>query len=217
VQGLTKTYREAGSETVVLRDTGLQLRRGSSTSLMGVSGSGKSTLLTLIAGLIRPDAGRIEVDGEEVTGLDQGGLARLRAHRVGVVLQGGNLVPFLTAAENVELALTLGGHRPKPRAVVDLLTELGLAHRAGHLPRRLSGGEAQRASVAVALANRPLLLLADEVTGELDADTAEQVMDLILQACRERGLTVLFATHSRELAARADTRLRLDRGAVRPA
>jgi len=213
------TYLEAGTRTPVLRDADLQLPRGRTTSLVGVSGSGKSTLLSLIAGLIRPDSGRIEVDGEEITGLDQGRLAGLRADRIGVVLQSGNLIPFLTAAENVELALTLGGSssRGLGRIARELLAELGVVHRADHLPRRLSGGEAQRTSVAVALANRPMLLLADEVTGELDADSAERVIELILAACRVRGLTVLFATHSGELAARADTRLQLIEGQVRSA
>jgi len=215
-------YREAGVETTVLQDVGLQVHRGESASLVGVSGSGKSTLLALIAGLMRPDAGRIVVDGHEVTRLDQASLAALRADRIGVVLQNGNLVPFLTATENVALALTLGVRRARSRkararAARDLLAELGMADRADHLPRRLSGGEAQRVSVAVALANEPALLLADEVTGELDATTAEQVMDLILAACDQRGLSVLFATHSRELAARASVRLRLTKGEVRPA
>jgi putative ABC transport system ATP-binding protein len=217
VESVSKTYREGTSETVVLNGTTLDLPRGETTSLVGVSGSGKSTLLALIAGLMRPESGTIVLDGQDVTRLDEVSLARLRARRIGVVMQSGNLIPFLTAVENVELAITLaGGRRPEPTAR-DLLGELGLGTRLNHLPRRLSGGEAQRVSVAVALANQPDLLLADEVTGELDAASAEQVIEVILDAWRERGLTVLFVTHSPELASRAQHRLRLADGRVRPA
>lgn len=213
--GVTMTYREAGAETVVLRDTGFSVPRGAAVSLEGVSGSGKSTLLSLVAGLLRPDAGRVVVDGLDLAAVDGSGLAELRARRVGVVLQSGNLVPFLTAAENVELACRFGGGDRV--AALGLLAELGLAERADHLPRRLSGGEAQRAAVAVALANDPAVLLADEATGELDAGTAEQVMTLLLGLCRRRGTTVLFATHDPEHAARADLRLVVAQGEVRPA
>jgi putative ABC transport system ATP-binding protein len=143
--------------------------------------------------------------------------AALRARRIGIVLQRGNLVPFLTAVENVELAVRLaGGARPTHRAR-QLLAELGLADRADHRPQQLSGGESQRVAVAVALANEPDLLLADEVTGELDSGHAEQVLSIIFDAWRQRGLTVMFVTHSAEHAARADRRLRLTDGAVLPA
>ncbi len=145
--------------------------------------------------------------------------ARLRAERIGFVLQSGNLIPFLTAGENVELAMQLRGgqqgrRRDRPARTRALLAELGLAGRVDHLPRQLSGGEAQRVSVAMALANEPDLLLADEVTGELDSTTADQVMAVIFDAWRARGLTVLFVTHSRELAARADRQCRLVDGVV---
>jgi putative ABC transport system ATP-binding protein len=217
VDGVSKTYGEAGVETVVLKSTSLDLSRGETTSLVGVSGSGKSTLLGLIAGLTRPEAGSIAIDGQDLAGLDDTTRARLRAQRIGVVLQSGNLVPFLTAVENVELAIKLAGGGRPGRAARDLLSEFGLARRLHHLPRRLSGGEAQRASVAVALANEPDLLLADEVTGELDGASAEQVVGIIFEAWRERGLTVLYVTHNHELAARAQRRLRLADGEVRPA
>jgi putative ABC transport system ATP-binding protein len=217
VEGVAKRYGEAGAETVVLTNASLELARGETTSLVGVSGSGKSTLLGLIAGLMQPDSGRIVIDGQDITRLDDPGRARLRARRVGVVLQSGNLIPFLTAVENVELAIRLVGGSRAARGARDLLSELGLAGRLHHLPRRLSGGEAQRVAAAVALANQPDLLLADEVTGELDTQSAEQVMTVILDAWRERGLTVLFVTHSRELAAQAQRRLRLVDGEVRPA
>jgi putative ABC transport system ATP-binding protein len=211
---LSKTYREGAVETEVLRSVGFELGRGETTSLTGVSGSGKSTLISLLAGLMLPDAGRIVFDGEDISGLDEAERARLRARRVGIVLQSGNLIPFLTAVENVELAIDLaGGDRAGARAR-ELLSELGLSRRLNHLPHRMSGGEAQRVSVAMALANEPDLLLADEVTGELDSSSAEQVMSVILDAWRERGLTVLFVTHSPELAGRAQRRLHLEDGKV---
>src|ERR1700750_2434624 len=160
VEGVAKRYGEAGggAETVGLTNASLELARGETTSLVGVSGSGKSTLLGLIAGLMKPDSGRIVIDSQDITRLDDPGRARLRARRVGVVLQSGNLIPFLTAVENVELAIRLAGGSRAARGARDLLSELGLAGRLHHLPRRLSGGEAQRVAVAVALANQPDLL-----------------------------------------------------------
>ena len=214
VDEVSKTYREAAAVTPVLHAASLELASGETTSLVGVSGSGKSTLLGLIAGLMLPESGRVVFDGQDITDLDDTARARLRSRRIGIVLQSGNLIPFLTAAENVELAIQLGGGGRAPARATELLSELGLAGRRHHLPRRMSGGEAQRVSVAVALANEPDLLLADEVTGELDSANAEQVMEVISDASRERGLTVLFVTHSDELAARAPRRLRLVDGRV---
>jgi len=215
VNEVSKSYREGAVETRVLRAASLELARGASTSLAGVSGSGKSTLISLLAGLLVPESGQIVIDGQDITGLDDVSRARLRARRIGVVLQSGNLIPFLTAEENVRLAIELAhGDRAAARAR-ELLSEVGLARRLDHLPRRMSGGEAQRASVAMALANQPDLLLADEVTAELDSASAERVMEVIFDSSRERGLTVLFVTHSSELAARAQRRLRIADGKVR--
>jgi putative ABC transport system ATP-binding protein len=217
VDEVSKTYRNGADATAVLRAASLELARGETTSLTGVSGSGKSTLIALLAGLLVPESGRVLFDGRDITDLDDHARALLRARRIGLVLQSGNLIPFLTARENVEMAIELaGGGRATERAG-ELLSEFGLAHRVDHQPRRMSGGEAQRVSLAMALANEPDLLLADEVTGELDSSTAEQVMDVILGAWRDRGLTVLFVTHSGELAARAQRRLHLADGEVRPA
>jgi putative ABC transport system ATP-binding protein len=215
LEGVSKTYREGALHRSVLREVSVELPRGEVTSLTGVSGSGKSTLISLLAGLMVPDAGRVIFAGEEITELDDVGRARLRAKRVGVVLQSGNLIPFLTALQNVELAMQLGHEDAGGKRAEDLLSELGLGDRLHHLPRRLSGGEAQRVSVAVAMANQPDLLLADEVTGQLDSANAEQVMGVILDAQRRLGLTVLFVTHNRELAARAERRLILEDGQVR--
>lgn len=215
LEDVSLTYEEGSRTRPVLRETSLELHRGELASLVGVSGSGKSTLISLLAGLIVPTAGRVHFDGDELTALDEAGRAGLRARRVGVVLQSGNLIPFLTAVQNVELALELAGadrRRDRARA---LLVELGLGDRLHHLPRRMSGGEGQRVAVAVALANRPELLLADEVTGQLDSASADLVMDVIGDAWRRHGLTVLFVTHNGELAERAGRRLILEDGQVR--
>jgi predicted ABC-type transport system involved in lysophospholipase L1 biosynthesis ATPase subunit len=216
VDEVSKSFREGENKTDVLRGVGLELARGETTSLVGRSGSGKSTLIALLAGLLLPVAGTVAFDGCDVAALGDAGRAQLRASRIGVVLQRDNLIPFLSACENVELAMTIaGGQRARARARArDLLSELGLGQRLHHRPSALSGGESQRVAVAVALANEPDLLLADEVTGELDSTTAEQVMGVIHEAWRERGLSVLYVTHSDELAARAEHRLGLSDGAV---
>jgi putative ABC transport system ATP-binding protein len=215
LEEVSKTYREGSVDRPVLRGASVELPRGEMTSLIGVSGSGKSTLISLLAGLMLPDSGRVVFDGEELTDLDDVARARLRAGRIGVVLQSGNLIPFLTALQNVELAIEFAGGDRTGRRAEDLLSELGVGDRLHHLPRRISGGEAQRVSVAMALANQPDLLLADEVTGQLDSANAEQVMDVIFDAWKRLGLTVLFVTHNRELASRAVRCLVLEDGEVR--
>ncbi|HEX6785731.1 MAG TPA: ABC transporter ATP-binding protein [Acidimicrobiales bacterium] len=220
VDTVSKAYRVGDVDTPVLEGVSFDLGRGQTTSLVGASGSGKSTLLGLLAGLLRPGEGTIAFEGQDMAAMDDSERAALRARRIGIVLQRGNLVPFLTAAENVELAVRLAGgpeRRRRGRRARNLLAELGVGDRADHRPHQLSGGETQRVAVALALANDPDLLLADEVTGELDSAHAEQVLDVIFEAWRERGLTVLFVTHSREQAARADHRLQLSGGLVHAA
>jgi putative ABC transport system ATP-binding protein len=209
-----KIYREGSTETVALRGTDLELPRGQMTSLVGPSGSGKSTLLSLLAGLSLPSAGQVLFGDQDISRLDETARARLRAQRIGLVFQSGNLVPFLNALENVQLASDLGGQKGKRSRARDLLSEVGLGSRLRHLPRQLSGGEAQRVSIAVALANDPELLLADELTGELDSATAARVMDVLRSAWEQRRMTVLLVTHNRELAAQAEHRLKLLDGTV---
>ena len=217
LEGVSKSYGTGLNQLDVLDRVDLELRRGETTSLVGPSGSGKSTLVSLIAGLMRPDAGHVHIGGQQTDELDEAGRARLRAERIGVVLQSDNLVPFLTAIENVELAIGFApGHRP-PRRARELLSELGLGGRMDHLPRQLSGGEAQRVAVAVALANEPDLLLADEVVGQLDSSTAAYVTELLFAASRERDLTVLYVTHDEQLARDAQHSLRLADRRVVPA
>jgi putative ABC transport system ATP-binding protein len=212
-----KIYREGSTETVALRGTDLELPRGQMTSLVGPSGSGKSTMLSLLAGLSLPSAGQVIFEGTDISRLDESARARLRAERMGMVFQSGNLIPFLNALENVQLAERLAGKPGKVSHARELLSEVGLAQRMNHLPRQLSGGEAQRVSIAVALANDPDLLLADELTGELDSVTAAKVMDVLRGAWERRHLTILLVTHNRDLAAQADHRLRLLDGIVKAA
>jgi putative ABC transport system ATP-binding protein len=217
LEEVTKTYSTGRGRLRILDGVDLELRRGETTSMMGRSGSGKSTLIALAAGLLRPDAGRIQIGGQRTDELDDDARARLRATRIGIVLQSGNLVPFLTALENVELAMAFApGGRSASRARM-LLAGLGLGDRLHHLPRRLAGGEAQRVAVAVALANRPSLLLADEVVGQLDAATAASVTERLFAASREHDLAVLFVTHNEQLARRAQRRLRIVDRRVVPA
>jgi putative ABC transport system ATP-binding protein len=217
MRGVSKAYRTGSETTVVLDEVDLELHRGEITSLVGPSGSGKSTIISLVAGLSAPDSGTIALAGRDVATLSDAERSRLRAERVGVVLQAGNLIPFLSASENVAMARRLGGAPRSPHRVASLLAQVGLAARAGHLPRRLSGGEAQRAALAVALANEPDLLLADEALGQLDTDTARLVMGALHAACRERGLAVLLVTHSHEVAAIGSRIVRLVEGRLEEA
>jgi putative ABC transport system ATP-binding protein len=212
-----KIYREGSTETVALRGADLELPRGRMTSLVGPSGSGKSTMLSLLAGLSLPSAGQVLFGDTDISRLDETERARLRAERMGLVFQSGNLIPFLNALENVQLAQHLAGKGGTASHARDLLSEVGLAQRMNHLPRQLSGGEAQRVSIAVALANDPDLLLADELTGELDSATAEKVMGVLRGAWESRHLTILLVTHNRELANQADHRLSLLDGMVKAA
>jgi putative ABC transport system ATP-binding protein len=212
-----KIYREGTTETVALRGADLELPRGQMTSLVGPSGSGKSTLLSLLAGLALPSAGQVLIGDQDISRLDETARARLRAERIGVVFQSGNLIPFLSALENVQLAARLADRNGRGPRAHELLGDVGLANRLHHLPRQLSGGEAQRVAIAVALANDPELLLADELTGELDSVTAGQVMGVLWTAWEQRRLTTLVVTHNRELAGEAHHKLSLVDGVVRAA
>jgi putative ABC transport system ATP-binding protein len=217
LQGVSKAYGVGVDRVQVLDLVDLDLRAGETTSLVGRSGSGKSTLIGLIAGLMRTDAGHVCIAGRQTDALDEAGRASLRAERIGVVLQSDNLIPFLTAVENVELAMGFGSRRRRVGRARELLDELGLGDRMDHLPRQLSGGEAQRVAVAVALANEPELLLADEVVGQLDSSTAAHVAELVFAASRERGLAVLYVTHDEQLAGQAQHALRLRDRRIVPA
>lgn len=217
LEAVSKSYGSGSSTLNVLDEVELELPRGQTTSLVGRSGSGKSTLLSLIAGLMRPDSGHVSIGGQQMDQLNDDARASLRAERIGFVLQSDNLIPFLTAVENVELAIGFASGRHSTARARELLADLGLGHRMDHLPRQLSGGESQRVAVAVALANEPDLLLADEVVGQLDSATAADVMEMIFTASRDRNLTVLYVTHDEQLARKAHYSLRLGNRKVVPA
>lgn len=212
---VSKSYGPPSNPTVVLQGIDLTIQPGEKVSLVGPSGSGKSTLLSLIAGLLRPDEGVIEIDAVALRSLDDRASAQLRADRIGIALQSDNLIPFLTARENVELAFAFasGRRRGSARAcALTLLEQYGVRHRAQHRPRQLSGGEAQRVALAVSMANKPALLLADEVVAQLDAQTAAGVVDDVLAA----DFAVLYVTHDVALADLAERRYALDDQGVHP-
>jgi putative ABC transport system ATP-binding protein len=199
-----RIYREADVETVALRGVDLTVRRGEYVALMGRSGSGKSTLLQLIAGADRPSAGRVIVDGVDLTQVDEDARTQLRGRVVGLVFQTGNLVEFLDLVENVQLTCALAG-KPVDRATaIAALDRVGLKDVAHRRPTGLSGGEQQRAALATILASGPRLVLADEITGELDSATANVVLDLVDEIHIAEGRTIIVATHDPRVAARAD-------------
>jgi len=209
-----RIYREADVETVALRGIDLEIARGEFVAIMGRSGSGKSTLLNLLAASDRPTSGRILIDGRELSRADEAQRAALRGAHVGIVFQHQNLVPFLTLHENVVLAAALGRRPADPRAAMDQLARVGLEHRADHRPSQLSGGEQQRAALAMVLGTRAPVLLADEITGELDSTTAKSLLDLLAEVHTVDGLTVVLATHDPVVAARADRIVELRDGRV---
>jgi ABC-type lipoprotein export system ATPase subunit len=213
-KGLYHIYRETEVETVALRGADLALPKGTWTSLMGPSGSGKSTLLHVMAGLIEPSGGAVMIDGRDLTRLPAPERARVRRSRIGVVLQRDNLHPLLDAADNVALPLQIDGRpaREVRTRVDELLEQVGLSDRRHHGTGELSGGEAQRAAVAVALAPHPQVLLADEPTGELDEATAADVLDLLAAIRAESGTAVLTVTHNQQVADRADRRMTMRDG-----
>jgi putative ABC transport system ATP-binding protein len=217
VRDVFKIYREGEIETVALRGADLELQRGTVTSLTGPSGSGKSTLLALIAGLSRPSAGQILLDGRDIGRANEIERSRMRGERIGIVFQSGNLIPFLTARENVLVVMAFGRAGTSDARARDLLAATGVGALADRLPRQLSGGEAQRVAIAVALANEPELLLADELTGELDSATASGVLDLLMQIHAQRDLTMVLVTHNPEVAARAQRQLVVMDGQVNAA
>jgi putative ABC transport system ATP-binding protein len=199
-----KVYREADVETIALRGVDLEIPPGQFVALMGRSGSGKSTLLNLLAGSDRPTAGRLIVDGVDLSRAEESDRTRLRGSRVGIVFQSQNLVPFLDLEENAMLAAALAG-RPAARSTVrTTLARVGLEDRGSHRPEQLSGGEQQRAALAIVLITRPTVLLADEVTGELDTENARILLDLLAELHGSELLTIVLATHDAEVAARAD-------------
>ncbi|MEU9603506.1 ABC transporter ATP-binding protein [Streptomyces sp. NPDC048057] len=204
LHGLTRQYGTGGGAVTALDGVSLDFARGTLTAVMGPSGSGKSTLLHCAAGLEPPSAGRVVLDGTDLTGLDETGLTLLRRDRIGFVFQTFNLVSALTAEENVALPLRLAGRRPDPTAVAVALAEVGLADRARHRPSTLSGGQQQRVAIARALIGDPAVLFADEPTGALDTKTSWHVLTLLRGLVDERRQTVIMVTHDPVAASFAD-------------
>ncbi len=213
VRDVYRFYRAADEETLALRGVGFDVAAGETVAVVGPSGSGKSTLLGCLAGLDEPAGGSVTVAGQRLTHRPEAVRARIRARSMGILLQSGNLLDHLSVADNVSLVAAAGRGRRRGPAARDLLERVGLSGRARALPGQLSGGETARAGLAVALANDPPLLLADEPTGELDGDTEQQVLDL-LTGCAQRGTAVLVVTHSPQVLATADRVLTLQDGAL---
>ena len=212
--GLTKQVATPDHELVIVKSATFEVRAGEAIAILGASGSGKSTLLGLLAGLDVPTSGRVWIGGEDLFALDEDGRARLRGQMVGFVFQSFQLLPALTALENVMLPLELLGGADAAGRAREVLERVGLGERLGHYPRQLSGGEQQRVAVARAFVTEPKLLFADEPTGNLDSTTGEHVIDLLFQMNRERGTTLVLVTHDAELAKRCDRRLHIAAGAI---
>ena len=214
VEGLGKQVELPSGPLTILADVGFSIAAGEAFAIVGASGSGKSTLLSLLAGLDVASHGRVRLSGTDLGGLDEDGRAALRAEKVGFVFQNFQLLPALTALENVMLPLELRGDRDAEGPARRVLELVGLAERLGHYPRQLSGGEQQRVAIARAFVTRPALLFADEPTGNLDTATGQQIIDLLFHLNAEAGTTLVLVTHDERLAARCGRQLRLAAGRV---
>jgi len=212
LQNLYKIYKEGHIETVALRDASLSVQPGEFIAITGRSGAGKSTLLNLVGGLSTPSAGKVVINGTDITRLDESERSAFRRENIGIMYQTDNLIPFLNALENVMLPMQLAGRKDsKPRAQ-QLLREVGLAERMNHTPGMLSGGERQRVAIATALGNEPKLLLADELTGELDSVTADHVMEVLGELNKTHTLTLVIVTHNKNVAKRASRQVSIADG-----
>ncbi len=215
-ENLYKSYPQPGSGSLdVLTGASFSLAAGDTLAITGQSGSGKSTLIALLAGLDRPDRGRLVVNGSDLMAMDEAQLTRFRGAYISIVFQQFHLLPHLSAEENIQLPLELLG-RPCPRETIEaILVKVGLLARRAHLPGQLSGGECQRVAIARALVVEPALLLADEPTGNLDVATGREISDLLFDLVAKERMTMIVVTHNQELAERCTHRLRLEHGVLR--
>ena len=213
-RGIGKTVKSGDSDLVILRDIDLEITPGEALAVVGASGSGKSTLLAILAGLDTPTTGTVELGGTDLFRLDEDARAELRGRLVGFVFQSFQLLPALTALENVMLPLELAGNAEAESLARDMLSRVGLGERLRHYPKHLSGGEQQRVALARAFVVRPKLLLADEPTGSLDADAGADVIELLFRMNREQGTTLVMVTHDEGLARRCKRIVRLTAGRV---
>ncbi|MSQ96855.1 MAG: ABC transporter ATP-binding protein [Gemmataceae bacterium] len=216
IHALTKEYHKGDQKIVPLKDVTLAIDKGDFVSLMGASGSGKSTLLNLIAGIDKPSAGTIHVAGVDITNLSRTQLAHWRASHVGYIFQLYNLIPVLTAYENIEMPLLLLplARAERQKRVEIAMEAVGLTDRADHYPRQLSGGQEQRVGIARAIVADPVIVVADEPTGDLDAETSEQILQLLQRLNTELGTTLLMVTHDPKSASIARRQLRLEKGVL---
>jgi len=216
LQDVKKIYKMDGVETPALRGIDLKITKGQFIAIMGPSGSGKSTLLHMIGALDTPTSGKILLDGVDISTLKESDLARLRGKKIGIVFQFFNLHPTLTALENIELPMIIVERDKKERQqrARELLRAVGLEHRAHHLPSQMSGGEQQRIAIARALANDPDIILADELTGNLDTKTKAEIMNFLLQLQKEKKMTVTVITHEPEIANYAETVIHIVDGKI---
>ncbi|MBY0524429.1 MAG: ABC transporter ATP-binding protein [Gemmataceae bacterium] len=214
VRALTKEYSKGDQKITPLKDAHLDVERGDLVSLMGASGSGKSTLLNMIAGIDRPTTGNVVVDGTDITRMSRSKLAAWRAQHVGYIFQMHNLIPVLTAYENVEMPLLLLplSSAERRKRIEIALDAVGLADRADHYPRQLSGGQEQRVGIARAIVADPAVVVGDEPTGDLDAESTEQILLLLQRLNKELGTTLIIVTHDPKTAAIARRRIRLEKG-----
>ncbi len=218
VNNLIKQYRQSDSVITAVDRADFSIEAGEFVAIIGASGSGKSTLLHLCAGLIRPNSGSIRIRGNDITAMKPDELARFRGQYIGVIFQKHNLIPQLTALENILIPATIAG-KPEfsyEESLKKLISSLGIGDRLNHLPSELSGGQQQRVAIARALMNRPQILFADEPTGNLDRANADEVLELLLIARKQYDQTLMMVTHDERIAAHADRVFRMDNGVLTP-
>ena len=211
LQNISKSFATENGKISILKDLNMQIHKGESVSILGPSGSGKTTLLSILSGLDSPDGGQVNVEGQNINLMSEDDLSKFRSEHVGIIFQSFYLIPYLTALENVELALDAKKIVDREKVILTL-ERVGLKDRMDHFPHQLSGGESQRVAIARALVVDPNLLIADEPSGNLDRETGKQVMDLLFSLVSEQNTTFVLVTHDTDLAKRCKKTLRLEKG-----